>query len=144
MLRRIFYRRQYDVQGLFSDHFIEVKAFYILHFDRIPCVSFIGELDITPAFAFLRQNLEQQTTNILQHSYYDYTEAKMFFNNSIFVLTDNRMLEVSGNYCQVLHTAHQYEWAVKLVKELAQFRIQPLAADVPATVIGFARQTTLN
>lgn len=144
MLKKIFYRRKYDVQGLFSDHFIEVKAFYILHFNRIPCLSFIGELDITPAFAFLTQHLKQEAVNLLQHSYYDHIEAQMFFNNSIFVLKDYRMIEVAGNYCQVLHTAHQYDWAVNTLKDLAQFSKQPLAAEVPATVIGFARQTTLN
>jgi hypothetical protein len=144
MLRKIFKSGQYDVQGLFSDHFLEVKVFYTAHYNRVPCVSFIGELDITPAFAFLRQHLEQEAVNILQHSFYDHAEGKMFFNNSIFILKDYRMVEIAGNYCQVLHTAHQYNWAVKMLKELAQFRIAPLVTEVPATVIGFARQTTLN
>lgn len=144
MLRKILDRRQYNIQGLFSDHFVEVKAFYVAHYNKVPCVTFIGELDITPAFAFLRQKLEQETVNIFQHSFYDHTEQKMFFNNSILVLRDNRMIEVAGNYCQVLHTPDQYNWADQLVRELTQFRVQPSSADVPATIVGFARQTTFN
>ena len=144
MLRKIFNKRRYNIRGLFSDHYIELKVFYTLHFDRVPCVSFIGELDITPAFGFLRQKLEQETISILQHSFYDHVEQKMFFNNSIFVLNDNRMIEVAGNYCQLLHTTHQYGWADTVVKELAQFRVQPVAAGVPVTITGFARQPALN
>lgn len=144
MFRKIFSRRQYDMQGLFSDHYVEVKVFYLAHYNKVPCVSFIGDLDITPAFAHLRQKLEKETANILQHSFYDHAEQKMFFNNSIIVLKDNRMIEVAGNYCQVLHTTDQFNWAVELVKELAQFRVQPQSVELPAIVIGFARQTAFN
>ncbi len=144
MLKRIFRCRQYDVKGLFSDHFVDAKVFYVVHFNRVPCVTFIGDLDITPAFAFLRQKLEKETVDILQHSFYYHAEEKMFFNNSILVLKDQRMIEVAGNYCQILHTPDQYNWADELVKELAQFRVQPPSVEAPATIIGFARQTTLN
>ena len=144
MLRKIFNRRLYGSLGLFSDHFVDVKAFYAAHYNKMPSVTFTGELDITAAFAFLRQQLEHETITIMQYSFYDHTEEKMFFSNSILVLRDNKMVEISGNYCQVLHTAYQHNWADKLVKEIVQFRAHFVAPDVPATVVGFARQTTLN
>ena len=141
---RIFNRRIRNIQALFSDHFIEVKTFYVVRFDRVPCITFIGELDITAALAFIRQKFEAETIGVFQHSYFDHEERKMFFNNTVLVLSGNKLIEVAGNYCQVLHTDHQYEWAFELVKELAKFRVAALAEEVPATVIGFARQTTLN
>lgn len=144
MFGKILNRRRYHIQGLFSDHFVDAKVFYVAHFNRVPCVTFIGDLDITAAFAFLRQKLEKETVDILQHSFYDHAEQKMFFNNSILVLKDKRMIEVAGNYCQMLHTPDQYNWADELVKELAKFRVQPPSVEAPATIIGFARQTTLN
>ena len=144
MLRRIFNRMRNVNPGLFTDPFVDVKVFYVGHNGRMPSVTFIGELDITASFAFLRQHLEREIITILQHSFYDHTEQKMFFTNSIFVLSDNRMIEVAGNYCQVLHTANQHNWADALVKELAQFRAHTKPDDAPATIIGFARQTTLN
>ena len=140
----VFKRRIRNIQVLFRGHFVEVKAFYAIRFNRVPCVTFIGELDITPVFAFIRQKFENETVTVFQHSYFDHEEGKLFFNTTVFVLSGNRVIEVSGNYCQVLHTDHQYEWAFELVKELAQFRVAALAEELPPTVIGFARQTTLN
>ena len=144
MFWRIFGVRQYQVGTLYNNHFVEVKAYYTGHFNKVPSVTFIGELDITPAFTFLRQHLEQETLSILQHTFYDHAEQKLFFNSSIFVLTQNRMIEVADNYCQLLHTPAQCEWASGLVKELAQFRTQPVEVSTHATVIGFARHNSYN
>lgn len=144
MFRRIFGVRQYQVGTLYNNHFVEVKAYYTCYFDKVPSLTFIGELDVTPAFAFLRQQLEQETVSILQHSFYDHAEQKLFFNSSIFVLTHNRMIEVADNYCQLLHTPAQWEWAGGLVKELAQFRTQPVEVSAHAPVIGFARHNSYN
>jgi hypothetical protein len=32
--------------GLFNGHFIDAKAFYVLRFNAIPCVTFIGDMDV--------------------------------------------------------------------------------------------------
>ncbi len=132
------------VQGLFGDHYVDVKVLYVSEFRKVPAVAFIGELDITAAFTYLRERLGTETKRLLQHSFYDHAEQKMFFNNSIFILDNYRMIEVAGNYCQVLHAGNDYDWAADILKNLAQFRMHSLTAEGPATVIGFARQTTLN
>ncbi len=99
MLWRILNRHRYHIPGLFSDHFAEVKVFYLAHFGKVPSVSFIGDINITDAFAFLREKLESETVDILQHTFFDHAEQKMFFNNSIFILGQGRMVELAGNYC---------------------------------------------
>ena len=144
MFRNLFRRSIQDVEGLFTDHFVEVKACYVQRFDQLPCVSFIGELDITTAFAFLHERLGLEIVTVLQHAYFDHEEDKMFFNNSIMILSSHRMIEVAGNYCQLLHRPYQYDWARALIKELAAFRDNPVASSGHVPVIGFARQTNLN
>lgn len=138
MLSRLF-RKIRNVIGLFNGYFIEAKALYALEFDAVSCVSFIGEVDTTKAFALFNEKLKNDIVTVYQHSYFDHNEKKMFFNNTIFVLTNNRMVELGNNWCQFLHTPEQHGWANALIEELSQFRI---VNNEP--VIGFARQAVAN
>jgi hypothetical protein len=140
----LFGRKVRDMNGLFNGHFVDVKVFYALKFNTVPCVSFIGELDITKAFAFVNSRYKLQVQEVYQHAYFDYDDRKMLFNNTIFVFKYDRVLEMGNNYCQVLHTGKQYDWANGLIKDLSQFRSAATPAKETTRVIGFARQTNEN
>jgi hypothetical protein len=135
MFRRLFGRRIRDTIGLFNGHFVEAKAFYALEFDAVCCVSFIGEIDASKAFAHIGETLKSEIISTYQHSYFDHKEQQMFFNNTIYVLTHQRVIELGANWCQILHTQDQYGWANDIIKSLSAFR---LVSNEP--VIGFARQ----
>ena len=137
MLFRLF-RKIKNVIGLFNGYFIEVKVLYALEFDAVSCVSFIGEINTTKAFALINEKLKDDIVTVYQHSYFDHNKKKMLFNNTIFVLTNKRMIELGNNWCQFLHTPDQHTWANTLIKELSAFRVNNENA------IGFARQTVVN
>jgi len=139
MWLKMFKRKINSQDGLFNGHFIDVKVLYALEFDEIGCVTFIGELDTSKAFSFINESLGSEVMSTYQHSYFDHGEQQMFFNNTIFMLRNKRLIELGSNYCQVLHTQRQYSWANGLVKSLSAFRIK---SNEP--VIGFVRQTANN
>lgn len=139
MLHRWFRRKIRDTMGLFNGHFMDAKAFYVLEFDAVGCVSFIGEIDTSKAYAWIHENLGRDIVSIYQHSYFDHTEQAMYFNNTLFVLRDQRMIELGNNWCQVLHTPQQYSWAADLIRIMSAFRVLN-----KEPVIGFARQATVN
>jgi hypothetical protein len=135
------------VDNLFNGHFVDVKAFYAARFNRVACVSFIGEIDITQAFSFVMQHCADDIVDTYQHSYFNHDEQKTYFNNTVIVLAQKRMVEIAGNYCQVLHTPDGYDWSRWLMKEMASFRV--MTADMPQTtaytkVLGFAGAAELN
>ena len=131
-------RKMADTIGLFNGHYIDVRVFYVMHFDAMPCINFVGELDNSKAFQFINEAFGAELKSIFQHSYFDHNEGSVFFNNTIFVLTDKRMVELGNNYCQILFSADHYSWAAKLMKEVSAFRIQ----NEPS--IGFVRQANVN
>jgi hypothetical protein len=135
----MFIRKFRNVNGLFNGHFMDVKAMYVLEFDRLPCVAFIGELDTTKAYAYIREEFKFNIRRAFQHTYYDHAEGKMFFNNTIFVLDVWRMIELENDYCHVLHATTQYAWAYALITKMAEFK---KAND--DKVIGFTRQARMN
>jgi len=128
-----------NVIGLFNGYFIDAKTLYVLEFDAVCCVSFVGEIDTTKAFGFINERLRTGIVTVYQHSYFDHNQKEMFFNNTIFVLANKIMIELGNNWCQVLHTPAQQGWANELIAELSQFKIVNSEA-----VIGFARQTVAN
>lgn len=139
MLRNLFGRRMTELTALFNGHFIEVKTMYALKFDAVSCVSFIGDIDTSKAFAFINETLRTDIVSTYQHSYFDHSEQRMFFNNTIFILNNKRIIELGNNFCQVLYTPQQYNWANAIIIELSQYKV---VNNEPA--IGFARQTSVN
>jgi hypothetical protein len=138
----MFFRKKKKIReynGLFNGHFIDVKAFYALEFDCLASISFISELDTSSAYGYLVEHLQKEIIAIYQHTYFDHTENELFFNNTIFVLSGKRMIELSTNYCTVLHTCQQHQWGSALIKSLASFR---LAQN--GNTIGFTWQTAMN
>lgn len=139
MFWRLFTRKIRDTLGLFNGHFLEAKALYALEFDAVSSVSFIGDIDTSKAFTLINETLRNEIVSTHQHSFYDHNEGRMFFNNTVFVLTNQRMIELGNNWCQVLHTQSQHGWANDLIKSLSAYRI---VNNEP--VIGFARHTAAN
>jgi hypothetical protein len=130
---------------IFSGHFVDVKAFYTFEFNVIPCITFIGDMDITKAFAFVKDSCNPDIISTYQHSYFNYDDKNVYFNNTIVVLNNKRMIEIADNYCQLLHTINQYSWARQLVNDLAQFKME---RHVPAfrrtQIVGFAKEAEMN
>lgn len=137
MLTRIFRRKSF--LGLFDGHFIEVKRLYVLEFHMVPSVSFIGEVDASGVFDYIKSTLGDEVLTVYQHSFYNHDENEMQFNNTIYVLKHNRLIELGVNYCQVLHTPAQHAWARELIRQLSRFRMVQMEQ-----AIGFSMQTVAN
>ncbi|HEX5153876.1 MAG TPA: hypothetical protein VFW07_20660 [Parafilimonas sp.] len=141
-----FFKRVHIKGEIFNGHFIDVKAFYVAQFNKVPCVTFIGDMDVSKAFAFVNETCYRDIKATYQHCYFNHDDQKVYFNNTIIVLRFGRMIEIADNYCQLLHTADQYNWAGTLVTELAQFRIEKDVATAyrHTHVVGFAKETAMN
>ena len=139
MFRILLRRRITQMSGLFNSYFIDVKALYAMEFDAISCISFIGELDTSRCYAYIQENMGNEILKLYQHSYFDHEEGKMFFNNTIFVMTGKRMIELGNNYCQILHKPSHYTWANSVISIMAGFRV---VNKEPA--IGFTRTASPN
>lgn len=141
MFFNLFKTKVSKVDTLFLAHYVDVKVFYTMQFNKVPCVSFIPELDTSKVFEYIDNQYRDQITGIYQHNFFDHAEQKLFFNNCIFVLKDNRMIEAGNNFCQVLYTTKQYAWAQNILKEFAKFRLNE---SVNERLIGFARNYNMN
>jgi len=132
--------------GIFNGHFVDAKALYVARFNKIPCLTFIGDMDVSKAFAFIAETYARDVSGIYQHSYFNHDDGEVYFNNCIVVLNHKRMIEIADNYCQVLHDINQHAWVKQLMNDLAQFRmtnaVDPVYRHIH--VAGFAKTTDMN
>ena len=128
------------VSTLFLGHYVDPKVFYTVEFNRVPCISFIGELDTSKVFDFVQSTYRNQLKGIYQHNYFDHDKRDFLFNNTLFVLKNKRLIELGNNHCQVLYTKDQHGWGQTMIKELSVFHV---TGDVNK-VIGFARSNNMN
>jgi hypothetical protein len=145
MRRFLFGRKIRNTSTLFNGHYIDVKTLYIQLYNDIPSVSFIGELEATKAFAFIRETCGCDIVSTYQHTYFSHETQSTHFNNTIFVFANERMIELGNNYCHLLYGNTDYAWAKKMLFALADFRTADII-ETPAVkqVIGFARQAEMN
>jgi hypothetical protein len=141
MFWKFFRKRVTDMNAMFSGHYIEAKAFYAWQFNRLPCVQFISETDTGKAFSHISTIHALDIVNIYQHSWYNHAEQKMLFNNTIFVLSKDRMIELTNDYCMILFAPHQYAWAKQMMYKMADFRVTPQGT---VRIMGFAREPAAN
>ncbi|HET6766354.1 MAG TPA: hypothetical protein VFH08_03110 [Chitinophagaceae bacterium] len=140
MFFNLFRKDLSPVSTLFLGHYVDPKVFFTVQFNKIPCISFIGEMDVGKAFDFIQNTYVNQVVGFYQHNYFDHDERDFFSNNTLFVLKNKRMIELGNNYCQVLYTTAHYDWGQTMIKELSVFHV---TGDV-TKVIGFARSNGMN
>lgn len=139
-----FFNRTKADLGLFNGHFIDVRFFYVSRFNTIPCVTFIGDVDITMVIQYLYEHEQKAVKNVYQHSYFEHTDKEVYFTTTIVELTSRRMIELADNFCHVLHTIDQTDWVKQFATDISRFKIQESTAYRHTHVVGFAKAEDMN
>ena len=66
--------------------------------------------------------MQDAITGIFQYSKYDRKKKKSLYSTTIILLKDNCLVELGGDYCEILHTHEDYDMANALVKEASRFK----------------------
>jgi len=98
MFFNLFKTKVSQVNTLFFGHYVDPKVFYVVQFNKVPCIGFIGELDTGKAFDFIQSTYRNHVSGTYQHNYFDHDKRDFFFNNTLFVLKNKRLIELGNNY----------------------------------------------
>ncbi len=132
-------RKISDINVLIRNNFIDSQVLFATKFKALANVSLMKEIDSTKAYAFVKKKFDNEITAIYQYNTFDYSESKALFNVTIFVLSDERIIELGYDYAVVLYTGRNYSWTTNLLAELANYRVA-----ARTTVIGFANAEAMN
>lgn len=138
-------RRTKYVAGLFINNYVDSKVLFISRYKELPSIGVITQIDVTKAYAFLTERFRDEITDIHQATMFDHNEGSLYFNITIFELTNKRIIELGNGYAEVIHTKAHRDWTSALLKDLATCKTEAdLVGEKTPTVIGFARAMQMN
>ena len=77
----------------FDQYFIEPKNFYIKIFNTVPCVAYIGNVDISKIFDLVKTNKYGKAIEVFQRIYHDWDNDKIRFSKTLFVLENKIVIK---------------------------------------------------
>lgn len=111
-----------DINNLFSNNFIESKAFFMYCFNSVPCINYIDKINTDKVFKYIREEYGAAITGIFQYSRYNWSKKISQYDTTMIVLRDNCLIELAGSYCEILHSNADYDTATRFIAELSQFK----------------------
>jgi hypothetical protein len=128
-----------NIDVLIRNNFIDSQVLFATKFKTLANVSVMKEINSTKAYAFVKKKFDNEIKAIYQYNTFNYCESKALFNVTIFVLSDERIIELGYDYAVVLYTRRNYSWTTNLLADLANYRVA-----ARTTVIGFANAEAMN
>src|SRR5688572_27916447 len=115
MFFNLFKTKLSGVNPLFLGHYVDPKVFYTVQFNKVPCMSFIGDLDAGKAFDFIQNTYRSEVKAVFHQSPFDHETRTFFTDHSSLLFQNTRMIELANNSCQVLPTKAQYHPAQTMI-----------------------------
>ncbi len=108
-----------NANSLFDHRFLDANVLYLYHFNQLPCVNFISQVDGEKLFSVLKEKYGSQIKQIHQRHWYKREHKKYEFDRTVLIFEGNRLVELSNNYCEMMHDGSSPEW-VTAITELAR------------------------
>ncbi|MFT3748959.1 MAG: AAA family ATPase [Agriterribacter sp.] len=121
--------------SVFDHQYLEVKAFYMFRFRRVPCITYIDDVDVTRVYGYIQNNLGDSIVDIYQSCFFNRAENIQQFNKTIFVLNNKVMIELAGQYVEILYANSKYHFADNLLKALAEYKMPGKQQDFEINII---------
>lgn len=129
------WKRSVAKASLFQGNYIDARALYAWLFNEVPCIAFIGDLNVSMVFEYLKNHMAADIKDVYQYNHFDHEDRKLCFISTVFVLAHQRMIVLGPDYCEMVHNSNDYDWCKITVEAVATFR---KAQQAPVQVIGFA------
>ena len=111
-----------DANSIFQNSFLDCKAYYMYAYQQVPCITWVDQVNTDKVLKHIKTEYADAITGIFQNSKYNRKKKKSQYSTTIILLKDNCLVELGGDYCEVLHTHEDYEMANALVKEASRFK----------------------
>lgn len=111
-----------DANSIFEHSFLDCKAYYMYCYHKVPCITWADQLNTEKVLDYIKTEYAEAITGIFQNSKFSRKKKKHIHFTTIILMKDNCLVELGGNYCEILHTHEDYEMANILIKEVSRFK----------------------
>jgi len=137
-LPRNLFRKKLRAQNrssIFEHYYIESKAFYVNRFKKIPSTTYVDDIDVSKAFAHVRELYGKLIAEVYQACSFNREERKQQFQKTILVLKNKVIVEVAPNFARILYAPAKWDFADRLITSLSEFKLPEKARDYEINII---------
>jgi len=121
--------------SIFQNSFLDCKAYYMYAYQQVPCITWVDQVNTGKVLKHIKTEYACAITGIFQYSKYDRKKKKSLYSTTIILLKDNCLVELGGDYCEILHTHEDYDMANTLVKEASRFKRREKKKDFEINLV---------
>ena len=118
----LFGQRIINANSIFSNHYLDSKAFYMYCFSSVPCISFVNHIDGEKAFEAFKEKHSFNIQSVHRYRWFERKRQKLAFDDTLVILKNNCVLEFDNDYCEILHDHQSEEFVNGLVEFLKGFK----------------------
>jgi hypothetical protein len=111
-----------NMNNLFDDHFLDVNALYLFHFNELPSLQFRKYIDGEKACQAFKLKFENWIVKTHQYRWYSKRKRKFQFDKTVLILNNHFIVEFDDHYCEVLHNNEQPEFLDEIDQLVRQFK----------------------
>ncbi len=126
---------------LFDNSFIDAKAFYLKEFDRVPCISFINNIDTGKVFSLIKEDKYGKVKTVYQRNYYNWQQERMEFAKTMFKLEKNMLVMLGDDWAEILFDTNDYTRANEMVHEFKMIKAPEKEQDFEINIISLSGNT---
>ncbi len=118
-----FYNRNVrDVNHVFDNLFIEVKALYLQHFNTLPSLNFVNRIDGEKAFTAFYGKFASYILHVHKYRWYKHERKKFEFDRTVIILNNDCIVEFDTDQCEILHNGKQKEFVNEVTALLMGYK----------------------
>lgn len=123
-----------NANNVFTDSFLDAKTLYLYNFNLLPNIHYISQVDGEKIFAFMKDRFATDIKNVHRTTWYKRIKRKFQFDMTIITMSNNCIVVLDEDYCQVLHDGNHPEFIESITVAALQFkekqRRQPLEINL--------------
>jgi len=124
--------------GLFNEHFIEAKAFYLKEFNALPCILFMNSIDASEICKRISNHQYGKVLDTYQRSYYYWKESRAESSKTIFILKSEMMILLGDDWLEILYSSTDYTRAEKMMLEFSALKASDKEEDYEINIISMS------
>ncbi len=125
-----------EANSIFKNSYLDCKTYYMYVYHRVPCITWVDQVNTDKVLKHIKNEYANAITGIFQNAKFDRKKKMPQYHLTIILLNDNCMVELGGDYCEILHTHEDYAMANTLVKEVSRFKRREKKKEFEINLVG--------
>jgi hypothetical protein len=119
----------------FDNYFIEPRYFYTVVFNTVPCVAYIGNVDINKLFDLVKTNKYGNVLESFQRIYHNWDDDTVHFSRTFFVLENKIVIRMMDDWSDVYFDTASYDLAGMILADFKTCKAPQKEKDYEINII---------